>query len=323
MPEPMAEALAAGALPNIDALLQVRRSVDDDTGMRAIDIVPSGGITTRILPDRGLDLGQCWFAGMPLAWVSAVGESAPLAELTGDRWSDAFGGGLVVTCGLRNVGAASEGHGLHGTFSHLRADDVAIEVDQDAGIVTVSGRIVDDLESPPIEVARTITVWAGEGRVRIDDVAVNKGGDATEAPLLYHCNFGHPLWSGPAFVELAPVDTVARDRASEAALGAWSTPPAVAEGPEWVLEHTLRSEAAWATVTNSDLGVVVTLRWDAAALPRCNQWIDANPGMAVLGIEPANSTTRGRGYERSRGILPMLEPGEPRHTRLTIEASHT
>jgi hypothetical protein len=63
---------------------------------------------------------------VPLAWVSAVGERGPLGgRLRDDDWLRGFGGGLVATCGLRNVGAPSEGHGLHGEISHQPARDVA------------------------------------------------------------------------------------------------------------------------------------------------------------------------------------------------------
>ena len=104
------EALAEGRLPNADAVLVSRSSrVDGEFGMRALDIRCWDGIDLRVLPDRGFDLGQAWFAGVPLAWVSAVGETGPLDRPEGMDWSTRFGGGLMVTCGLRNVGMPAEG----------------------------------------------------------------------------------------------------------------------------------------------------------------------------------------------------------------------
>ena len=319
MTEPFADAIASGALANADAVLHVRQSTTD-AGMRAIDIVPFGGIAVRILPDRGLDIGPAWFRGVPLAWVSRIGESPPVSHLEGMAWGEGFGGGLMVTCGLRNVGMPSEGHGLHGTFSHLPATDVAIERLPDGEVVVITGTVVDD-DDPRLVVRRRITVAAGSGRVVLEDETTNEGDEPAPAPLLYHCNFGFPLWSDGAHLDLAPVTTSARDDDSTDVLGRWGRPLPVAKGPERVLEHRLDSAEAWATVSNANLGMAVTIRWDGDTLPWINQWLDPNPGMAVLGIEPASCRTRGRAFERTHGSLPMLEPASVRRTSLTFEAA--
>jgi hypothetical protein len=67
--------------------------------------------------------------------------------------------------------------------------------------------------------------------------------------------------------------------------------------------------------------MTVELRWDRMTLPRLNQWLDPNPGMAVLGVEPANCSTRGRAADRQAGILPELAIGARRVTRLVLEAT--
>jgi hypothetical protein len=80
---------------------------------------------------------------VPLAWVSAVGERGPLGgRLRDDDWLRGFGGGLVATCGLRNVGAPSEGHGLHGELSHQPARDVRVARRLDGEQVIVSASAV-------------------------------------------------------------------------------------------------------------------------------------------------------------------------------------
>ncbi len=320
MTDSFSQALASGALPNPDAVLHVRESVA--SGMRAIDVAPLGGITVRILPDRGLDLGQAWFRGIPLAWVSTVGESPPLTELDGMAWGQAFGGGLMVTCGLRNVGMPSEGHGLHGTYAHLPATDVEVARDPVAEVVRVSGTIVDD-EDPRLVVRRTITVGARTGRISVEDETTNEGAVTADAPLLYHCNFGFPFWGDGAKLGLAPVTTYARDDASTDVLDRWDRPMGIAEGPERVLEHSLDSPTAWARISNQSLGVALTIGWDGFALPWVNQWFDPNPGMAVLGVEPANCRTRGRAFEREQGSLPSIEPGDTRRTSISFEAGPT
>ncbi|NQV06480.1 DUF4432 family protein [bacterium] len=319
--------LTAGRLTNIDAVAQVRESIISSgpgAGMRAIDVQVWDGVACRIYPDRGLDIGQAWYRGVPLAWISQIGEAGPLHDLQGADWSTAFGGGLMTTCGLRNVGAPSEGHGLHGTYSHLPAADDTVErtLSDAGGTVTVRG-VIDDPEPPAhFRVERTITFSIGTGRVEVEDVAANLGHEKAPAPLLYHLNFGYPLWAPPARLEIPVASTTARDTASEVALDTWHLPPDVAEQAERVLEHDLGPDLEWgnARISNPDLGIEVTIGWDRTSLPRLNQWLDPNPGMSVLGVEPANCSTRGRAFDRAAGIMPFLGPMERRVTRVCIEA---
>lgn len=324
MTDALSEAIASGALPDVDTALWVNDARSEFSGMRVIDLAPAGGIRVRVLPDRGLDLGQAWFSGTPLAWVSSVGEQPPLEDPLGMDWGDAFGGGLMTTCGLRNVGMPSEGHGLHGTFSHLPAEDVTIVRSTDGqGSIAVSGRITDEAEEPHLTVDRTITSSAGAGRIEVRDITTNLGTSMAEAPLLYHCNFGWPVWSGSATLSMATADTEARDPDSAPALDQWSAPLPIQTTPERVLEHRVHSEDGWAQarISSPACSIAVTVSWTADELPLVNQWLDPNPGMGVLGIEPANCTTRGLAYERAQGTLPTIEPGQQRSTSLIVEAS--
>ena len=60
-------------------------------GCRAIDLRVEGGITLRLLPDRGLDAGDAWVAGVPLDWRSPVGET-----LTAVREDEVSAGSLGI-----------------------------------------------------------------------------------------------------------------------------------------------------------------------------------------------------------------------------------
>jgi hypothetical protein len=125
------------------------------TDRPAIDVHVLRGIELRIHPHRGLDLGAASFRGTPLAWIASAGEGGSEAP----EWRDAWGGGLMTTCGLDNVGAPSEGVGLHGTYTFLAARDVVSE--RSLTQVVVRGT-VDDPRG--LRVERTIRTASGVGR---------------------------------------------------------------------------------------------------------------------------------------------------------------
>ena len=166
-------------------------------GSRAVEIRVWNGIDVRLLPDRGLDIGAAWFRGTPLAWISPAGEQGPPRpeDLVGRAWVDAWGGGLVTTCGLSNVGEASEGQGLHGTYTARAAADLRVE--RSTSEVTVTATVVDS----PFTLARRVVTTVGAGLVRIDDRVVNDSAWTAAAPLLYHVNLGAPLWDDDAYLE--------------------------------------------------------------------------------------------------------------------------
>ena len=317
------------AIGHPDQLASAIASVVSDgpaAGCRALDLRAWGGIDVRLLPDRGFDLSAAWFADVPLAWVSAVGEIGPFGVLRDRDWNRGFGGGLVATCGLRNVGAASEGHPQHGEFSQQRARDVAVTRAAGAEGVTLEARAriveADALEFC-FEVERSVRTRTGAGVLELTDVTRNLGPAPEPAPLLYHCNVGAPLWQPGATLRVDASETRPRDAEAAQALATWdAAPPVLTGAPERVFEHLVTpGEDGWAsaTLTSPPAGLELTVRWDTGTLPRLWQWVHPAPGVSVLGIEPANCSVLGRAADRASGRLPTLEPGEERVTRLTFD----
>jgi Domain of unknown function (DUF4432) len=288
-------------------------------GCRAIDLRVERGIQLRLLPDRGLDAGEAWFAGVPLDWRSPVGETAGVVR----DWGQSFGGGLMVTCGLRNVGVPSDGHPQHGEFTYQKAEVEAVERSGDA--LVVRGRIAEVAAlGHHLDVQRTWRTHAGEGLVELEDVVVNRGRETEPAVQLYHVNLGAPLWVEGAELVLDARATHPRDEDSAPFADSWHRAPGVVPGArERVFEHDVAPGAdGWsrAVVRNATLGLEVEVRWDAATMPRMWQWVHPAPGLGVLGIEPANCSVLGVAHDRAEGGLPELAPGEERRTRLEVRA---
>ena len=145
----------------------------------------AGELELRVLPARGLDIGAARCRGETISWTSPLGE----LPWQGD-FARSFGGGLLVTCGLRNVGVPSEGQPQHGWYTSLAARDVQSEQGW------TRGRMVEaEVPGPTLELTREIRLE--ETGVRIDDTTRNLGHRPEPAPLLYHCNF---LWDAVEIV---------------------------------------------------------------------------------------------------------------------------
>lgn len=323
-----------GLVGHPDQVAVARQSVSgQDRGhpQRAVDLEVLGGLSARLRPDRGLDVGAVWWRGIPLAWASRVGEVAGRPTGAPQDWVRAFGGGLVTTCGLQNVGRPSEGHGQHGAFSSTPASDVTVtrrEVGDELELAVTALVVEADALDTFLECRRTVTTRTGSGRLTVTDVVTNRGSAEVVAPMLYHVNLGAPVWSPGARLEVSgATDTIPRDDDSRAALADWPTAPAPApDARERVFEHHFGPLPAGTTerhvrVVNPALGVAVTVAWDASTMPRLHQWVHPRSGVYVLGIEPANCSVLGRAADREAGRLPVLAAGASRTTSVTITAT--
>jgi len=317
--------LDRGLVTRPDTLAEVREGTcgSGAGSMRFIEVRMYGGLQFRLLPDRGLDVSSAWYGAIPLAWHSRVGETPPLGALRDADWITGFGGGLVTTCGMQNVGVSSEGHGLHGGFSHQVAHEVTWRRDlQGSDLVIEITGVVSEIDPLGVQLRcqRRITTRTGTARITVRDTVANIGALSTPAPWLYHVNLGAPLWSEGARLQVPSHDRIARDEASLPARDTWSVP--MLDEPdcsEMVIEHVLDEKAPGrARLTSPGFGLDLVVEWDRSTLPRLHQWLHRARHLNALALEPANCSVLGRGADRLAGRLPVLAPGEERATTLTV-----
>lgn len=348
--------MSSSQIASLDQVARVSRSRIDggpSDGNRVIDVTLMDGFAFRVLPDRGLDIGAAWCASgdgrlVPISWTSKLGEETPPLDYpTGHAWITRFSGGLLTTCGIDNIGPASEGVGLHGSFSHRQACDVSVERsvgpvgtlgsgdsgdsagsagsvdDANAVRVTIRG-VIDDADalSRHLRVRRTITSSTGSARITVVDAVENLGPKAEPIPLLYHCNFGYPLWTEGTTVSFPEgTKVVPRDSDAAADLNTSAFPGTETGQMERVYEQCVPTGFSSARILSPATSLAVDIRWSGETLDRCIQWIHPGSGVSALGVEPSNASVLGRAHDRAEGRLPMLEPGATKTFWVEISAT--
>ncbi len=100
---------------NIEQIGGVKRFISQDgpeAGVEQIQIRTGAGLTYFVSPSRGMDITRAEFCGIPISWQSPNGAVHPsFYDSTGDNWARTAVGGLLMTCGLTQVGAPSVDNG--------------------------------------------------------------------------------------------------------------------------------------------------------------------------------------------------------------------
>lgn len=313
--------LREGFVASAGALASVEEGTDRH-GARLIDIKLSGGLAFRVLPDQGLDIGPLWWAGFPVSWSSPQPPARPSAGRE-PTWLSTWGGGMVTTCGVDNIGPGRDGYGLHGSHHATPAEDVQVRRltrDDHLGVL-ITGTVRNvEMFGRRVTVRREIEAWTDAAAFEVRDEITNEGMEPVAVPVLYHVNFGAPFISPGSRIEVDSGDTVVREVQSVVA-DPRRMPTPTTEIVEAVFEHrdfdgsaTSRS----AVVDSPALGARARLTWTAATLPRLYEWVWPTRGGWALGIEPANSPLFGPERDQSGAGAPVLDRGASTATRLSL-----
>ncbi len=306
-----------------------------EEGVRAIDVRVAGGIHALVIADRGLDIGQAWCSGYPLAWQSPTGIVHP-SYFRDDVWLRSFHGGLLFTAGLQNVGSAvrdgDEHHGLHGRLSNLPARNVTVDTEEDErGLaVVVRGEVRETtVYGVDLVLHRTLRFPVGDPRIELNDEIENRGFVPAPVFVLYHINFGYPVVAATSRLFAPPAEVVGWDAVSRAAEPDHDRfVPPTPGFPVQVFEHRLAAsgpDRIRVGIVNDEFepsgGIGAVVEYDRRLLPRLWQWRMLAQGIYVTGIEPANCGLFGRVAEREAGALDQLAPGARRAFGVTLRAA--
>ncbi|KIL38329.1 hypothetical protein SD70_27030 [Gordoniibacillus kamchatkensis] len=327
-----------GRIEQIGGVRRYRCSEGPEAGTEMIQVRTGGGLAYWVSPSKGLDISLAEYGGVPISWQSGNGDVHPAFYDAGDdEWLRTASGGLLMTCGLTQVGSpcaeAGRKFGLHGRIHHTPARHVSVVAEWlgDEYEMRIRGVMEEtSIFGEQLRLTRTISSRLGDNRLNIDDTVENIGFQPCPHMMLYHVNFGFPLLAEHTVVELPAARVSSRDAAGDLdSIRTWQAPD-----PGWreqVYDHLLLPDAhrdKWPVVAirNPDFPcpaagtrqISAELSWDPATLPRFVQWRMPGAGVHALGIEPSNCFVSGRAEERSKGTLRMLGPGETVIYRLQL-----
>lgn len=289
-------------------------------GIKAVD-VKLGLLNFTVLLDRGMDIGNMDYGALPVAWISKMGIHSPVYfENQGEQFLRSFGGGLLTTCGLSQVGAPcqedGEYLGLHGRISHSPAEKHRIDEywENDEYFIKISGQAREAmLYSENLVLKREIICKYGESAIYINDIIENEGYQESPFMLMYHMNFCFPLVS--EFSKIYSTATEVAPWVSKQQPGGGDfqnmTQPIPGYSYECFMHKMpLNQKIACVAIINENIGFGVYLEYSPEQLPCFNQWKMTGQQDYVVAFEPGNTLPIGRAEARRKGTLSMIQPQE-------------
>ncbi|WP_018751954.1 aldose 1-epimerase family protein [Paenibacillus sanguinis] len=300
-----------------------------EDGQAVFRVRTGSGLSYWVHPGKGMDISLAEFGGIPVSWSASNGAPHPsFFREEGDAWLRTASGGLLMTCGLSQVGAAGEdeygAYSLHGQIHHMPARQVSCLAEWQGDEYEMRIRGVLDETSifgHVLRLTRTIISRLGENSLKIIDIVENLSFKPVPHMLLYHFNFGFPLLAEDTRIVLPASNCTPRDTDMDmSSLTEWQAPDPLFKEQVYYHEPIEQQKNVVAQIispsfplhgaNSSGNGLTVELKWNPETLPRLVQWRMPGAGEHVLGLEPSNCWTKGRAEERKAKTLRMLEPGE-------------
>lgn len=298
-------------------------------GTELTQVSTGTGLVYEVNESRGMDLGRCVYKGIPISYQSYDKEVHPsYFEPYGDNWLSAYGGGLMVSCGLRSTGAPCEDSGetlpLHGRLSSIPAECVNIKKYTKGmdSFINTSGVIRESKAlNFNLVVRRSITSKVGSNEIYIEDEIENEGFERQDLMLLYHFNVGHPILDEGSRFYSNSESVEPRDEVAESQQEPYDE--YLAPTPHYgdvVYYHKLRPRDGICTVgiTNKRLNLGLELDFRRDELDCFTQWKFTGEGNYVAGLEPGNAFVSGRSVERAQGRLKCINPQEKKHVGIMV-----
>lgn len=300
-------------------------------------VVDSGKVRAAICPTRGMSLWKANIDAVECGWDSPVvgpvhPNHVPILDEGGLGWLEGFDE-LLVRCGMQSFGApdfSADGkllYPLHGRVGNLPARDVALELDAEHSLLTVSGRVLETrFLQYNLELRASYTFPLGQPIIEVNDTVTNRSSQPAGVQMLYHVNFGAPVLGKGAKFHTGSDRVVARNAHAATDVATWDTYREPTPGyEEQVYFYSSKpDDRGWASnmLSSPDATSAVSVRHKVDTLPYLTQWkntVGESDGY-VTGLEPGTGFPNPRSFEEAGGRVVSLAGGESMEFQLAIEA---
>ncbi|MBI1777443.1 MAG: aldose 1-epimerase family protein [Proteobacteria bacterium] len=313
-----------------------------ERGVRFLEFRTGSGLDFTVLVDRGMDVGDLGYRGIPIGWQSQTGFRAPWltdSESEGGLGIHRAFSGFLVTCGFDHIRRAERVpapagsplgetafYPLHGrgTLTPARLIGYGADWREDELVLWAEGEVRQAfLLGETLVLRRRIETSAGSNRIRIADTLANEGFAATPHMLLYHFNVGWPVLDEGARLAAPIRETVWANLApSERRASCRTQSGPIADFRPQLYLHRVIADAEGRVpvgLVNDRLGLGLGLEYDHRLLPWLQQWQCLTEGVYVLGIEPCTNRLASRAELLNDGEIRHLAAGEDVRYATTIE----
>lgn len=292
-------------------------------GMRLLEVRNGNGLEFTVSLDRCADIPYLFYKGKSMAYIAPCGMVAPqYYDNNGAGFLKSFTAGFFTTCGLTAVGSPCEDNGeelpLHGTISHTPSEAHSYSIEDDCIKITA---VVRDaaLFGQQLLLKREYCCGISQNTLTLTDTVENIGCKETPYMIMYHCNFGYPLLSENAVLNISSCNVSARNEHAAKDIATWNKMLVpTSDFVEQCYYHSFDKDPV-VSLKNPDIGTEMQMSFELKNLDCFTQWKMMGEYEYVLGLEPGNCYPDGRDVMRQNGILKFLKPGESKTTTVSFK----
>lgn len=309
---------------NIEQIASITKATLTN-GIKTVSVKTGGGLEYTILPSRCLDIASLSFKGVNISFLSKNG----IVYQNDNNFLHYMAGGMLFTCGLKNVGSSCEEkgemHPTHGRIGITPAQNFYARGywKNDDYILEAYGEMKETaLFGSNLVLKRKITSKLGENSITIMDELENNSPYEEEFMFLYHFNFGFPFLDEDTKIIFPQNHCVARDEKAQKGINEIVNIDLPKDSyHEQVFFCNLKPDEDGMVrieIINKRLGIKAVLEYEKENLPNFTQWKSLKSTDYALGLEPCNCSVFGRVLEKGNGTIKKLKPFEKKSFNLNL-----